>query len=128
MCYVADRVISNPITNQYNACLDNHMTLWLSRFVSSYMIVLSCDSPQLTLQCPGKKKAPRKMSREFATNNHEFAYLIPADLHCVYRYKWSTEEWDVLPPCPYHDCALVSIDGALVAVGGENGSIVLTNY
>ena len=86
------------------------------------MIVLSYASPQLTLQCRGKKKAPRKMSRGFATNNHEFAYLIPADLHCVYRYKWSTEEWDVLPPCPYHDCALVSIDGALVAVGGENGS------
>ena len=40
----------------------------------------------------------------------------------MYRYEWSTEKWDELPPCPYYNSALVIIDGALTAVGGYDGS------
>ena len=36
----------------------------------------------------------------------------------MYRYEWSTEKWDELPPCPYYNSTLVIISGALTAVGG----------
>ena len=75
-------------------------------------------SPQLTVQCHVKKTAPCKMRRGSATSDIQYAYIMPWDSRSVYRYEWSTQEWDKLPPCPYRDSALVIIDGALTAVGG----------
>ena len=58
------------------------------------------------------------MRRGSATSDIQYAYIMPWESHSVYRYKWSTQEWDKLPPCPNRDSALVIIDGALTAVGG----------
>ena len=58
------------------------------------------------------------MSRGSATSDLQYAYFMPFGSLSVYRYEWSTEKWDKLPPCPYHNSALVIIDGALTAVGG----------
>ena len=79
-------------------------------------------SPQLTVQCHDKKTAPCGMSRGSATSDLQYAYFMPELSRSVYRYKWSTEKWDELPPCPYSYSALVIIDGALIAVGGYDGS------
>ena len=70
------------------------------------------------MQCHDKKTAPCGMQRGSATNDLQYAYFMPWNSHSVYRYKWSTEKWDELPPCPYCYSALVIIDGALTAVGG----------
>ena len=70
------------------------------------------------MQCHHKKTAPCGMERGSVTSDLQYAYFVPWDSPSVYRYKWSTEKWDELPPCPYRDSALVIIDGALTAVGG----------
>ena len=75
-------------------------------------------SPQLTVQCHPKKKAPRGMTKGSATTDHQFAYFTPRDSNSVYSYEWNTEQWNKLSSCPYHNCALVIIDGTLTTVGG----------
>ena len=74
------------------------------------------------MQCHAKKSAPDKMKIGSATSDGQFAYFLPEDAlsNIVYRYEWSTEEWEKLPPCPYRGSALVVIDGTLTAVGGLN--------
>ena len=67
------------------------------------------------------------MRRGSATRDGEYAYFMPSGSHSVYRYEWSTEKWDTLPPCPYRDSALVIIDGVLTAVGGEDDRYRYTN-
>ena len=62
------------------------------------------------------------MFRGSAISDHEFAYVMPSNSNSVYRYAWSTEKWDELPPCPCQNSELVIIDGALTAVGGWIGS------
>ena len=78
-------------------------------------------STQLTVQCHKKKTAPRGMKRGSATTDDQFAYFTPYDYNLVYRYKWSTEKWEELPPSPYDNPKLVIIDGELTAVGGREG-------
>ena len=75
-------------------------------------------SPQLTVQCRDKETAPCEMMRGSATTDHQFAYFTPHGSNTVYSYQWSTEKWEQLPPCPYQNSALVTIDGSLTAVGG----------
>ena len=58
------------------------------------------------------------MSRGSATSDLQYAYFMQIDSYFVYRYEWSTEKWDELPPYLYRNSALVIIDGALTAVGG----------
>ena len=70
------------------------------------------------MQCHGKKAAPCVMTRGSATSDLQYAYFMPWNSYSVYRYEWSTEKWDKLPPYPYRYSALVIIDGALTAVGG----------
>ena len=77
-------------------------------------------SPQLSVKCYGKKAAPCGMFRGSAASDHQFTYLSPGASKNVYRYERSTEKWERLPPCPYHDPTLVIIDGVLTAVGGYN--------
>ena len=72
------------------------------------------------MQCHRKKTAPRAMTRGSATSDLQYAYFMPENSHSVYRYEWSTEKWDELPPCPHCDSALVIIDGTLTAVGGRD--------
>ena len=67
------------------------------------------------------------MYRGSATTDRQFAYFTSEDSNTVYSYQWSTEKWQQLPPCPYHDSALVIIDGSLTAVGGDDGSDCCTN-
>ena len=73
-------------------------------------------SPQLTVQCHPKKKAPCGMTRGSATTDHQFAYFRSHGSDLVYSYEWNTEQWNKLPSCPYRDCALVIIDGTLTTV------------
>ena len=73
------------------------------------------------MQCRVKKTAPWGMDRGSAASDLQYAYFIPYGSYSVYRYEWSTEKWDKLPPCPYCDSALVIIDGALTAVRGNDG-------
>ena len=77
--------------------------------------------PQLTVQCHVKKTAPCGMDRGSATTDHHFSYFSSCGSTSVYSYEWSVDKWDQLPPCPYHDSALVIIDGELTAVGGVEG-------
>ena len=78
-------------------------------------------SLQLTLHCHDKMEAPCEMFRGSSTSDREFAYFMPWDSPSVYRYEWSTEKWDKLPPCPYSDSAVAIVHGALTAVGGYDG-------
>ena len=67
------------------------------------------------------EETPLGMTRGSATSDLQYSYFTPHNSPGVYRYEWCTEKWDkwnTLPPCPYHDSALVIIDGALTAVGG----------
>ena len=82
---------------------------------------------QLTVHCHRKKSAPDTMIRGSATTDHQFAYFTPWNSSSVFRYEWSTEKWDQLPPCPYCNSALVIIDGALTVVGGWDGPFHRTN-
>ena len=91
--------------------------------------VITCHviSPQLTVQCHGKKRAPWGMERGSATTDGRFAYFATAlGSTSVYRYEYSTEKWEELPACPYHNSGLVTIDRELTAVGGQDGSYRLT--
>ena len=81
-------------------------------------------SPQLTVQCHPKKKAPRGMARGSATIDHQFAYFTSFNSNLVYR---NTEQWNELPSCPYENCALVIIDGTLTTVGGGGYGYGYTN-
>ena len=75
------------------------------------------------MQCHAKKGAPDIMKIGSATSDGQFAYFLPEDAlaNIVYRYEWSTDEWEKLPPCPYRGSALVIIDSALTTVGGLTG-------
>ena len=70
------------------------------------------------MQCRDKKVAPRTIEGGHATSDGEYAYFIREYSSSVYRYKYGTEKWDKLPPCPNRHAALVIIDGALTAMGG----------
>ena len=87
------------------------------------MMYITCHviSPQLTVQCHKKKKAPRGMRRGSATTDDQFAYFTPHDSNSVYSYQWSTEKWIELCSSPYCGSGLVIIDGELNAVGGWYG-------
>ena len=78
--------------------------------------------PQLTVQCHRKKTAPCRMSRGSSTTDGRFAYFTPRGSTSVYQYECSTEKWEELPSCPYHNSELVIIDRELTAVGGLDGS------
>ena len=78
-------------------------------------------SPQLTVQCHKKKTAPSGMVRGSATTDDQFAYFIPDGSNLVYRYQWSTEKWEKLPPSLYRNSGLVIVDRELTAVGGADG-------
>ena len=89
-----------------SAVVDNH--------VYSHHVIF----PQLTVQCHRKKTAPCLMQRGSATTDHQFSYFTPRSSKSAYSYQWSTEKWEELPPCPYRDSGLVTINGQLTAVGG----------
>ena len=81
--------------------------------INNHSVVQICDYD--------KKPAPCEMARGSATSDDEYAYFMPWVL-------WGSlpvyTEQDVRPPCSYCNSALVIIDGALTAVGG-NGWISL---
>ena len=74
------------------------------------------------MQCRGKKRAPCRMDRGSATTDGGFAYFTSINSTSFYQYEYSTEKWEELPACPYHNSGLVVIDRELTAVGGEDGS------
>ena len=78
-------------------------------------------SPQLTVQCNKKNTAPCGMERGSATTDDQFAYFTPHASNLVYRYQWSTEKWEKLPPSPHCNSGLVIIDEEPTAVGGWDG-------
>ena len=82
------------------------------------------------MQCSVNKTAPREMMRGSATTDYQCAYfspyISPWNSTSVYSYEWSVDKWDQLPPCPYHDSALVIIDGELTAVGGHRTNKLFT--
>ena len=78
-------------------------------------------SPQLTVQCQQKKRAPHRMWRGSATTDSQFAYFTPYDSTSLYQYEYSTEKWSDLPPCPYRDSGLATIESELTTVGGWDG-------
>ena len=84
-------------------------------------------SPQLTVQCHRKKRAPCGMLRGCATTDQQFSYFTLYRSNSVYSYQWSTKKWKELSPSPYRDSGLVIINGQLTAVGGWDGSRRCTN-
>ena len=60
------------------------------------------------------------MERGSATTAHQFAYFTSYGSDSVYSYEWNTEQWNILPSCPYCNCALVIMDGTLTTVGGRD--------
>ena len=93
------------------------MTIYITLWCTCHVI-----SPQLTVQCYKKKRAPCIMGRGSATTDDQFAYFTPDGYDSVYRYQWSTEKWEKLPSSLYWNSGLVIIDEELTAVGGEGGS------
>ena len=91
--------------------------------------IITCPviSPQLTVQCQQKKRAPRRMERGSATNGSQFAYFTPDSSSSLYQYEYSTEKWSDLPPCPYRNSGLVIIDSELTTVGGRDDKSHPTN-
>ena len=79
---------------------------------------MSCDSPQLTVQCHRKTTAPCEMIRGSSTTDGRFAYFTPFRSNSVYQYECSTEKWEELPSCPCQNSGLVIIDRELTALGG----------
>ena len=77
-------------------------------------------SPQLTVQCQQKKRAPHRMERGSATTDGRFAYFTPTSTS-LYQCEYSTEKWSDLPPCPHRDSGLAIIDRELTTVGGRDG-------
>ena len=59
------------------------------------------------------------MERGSAATYGQFVYCIPAGSTSPYQYKYGTEKWTGLPPCPYRDSGLVIIDSELTTVGGR---------
>ena len=97
--------------------------------VVNYGDVITCHviSPQLTVQCQQKNRAPHQMMRGSATTDSRFAYFTPFDSTSLYQYEYSTEKWTDLPPCPYLDPGLAIIDSELTTVGGHDGRYHRTN-
>ena len=60
------------------------------------------------------------MFKGSTTADRQFAYFTSRHSKAVYCYRWSTEEWKQLHPCPNKDSALVIIEGNLTAIGGLN--------
>ena len=83
---------------------------------------MSCDLPQLTVQCHSQKKAPCKMVSGSAVTDQMMTYCTPRDSYSLYRYTMTEDKWEELPRCPYRNFGLVVIDSALTAVGGRKGS------
>ena len=79
------------------------------------------------MQCQQKKRAPREMARGSATTDGRFAYFTPNYYSSLYQYKYSTEKWSHLPPCPYRNSGLAIIDSELTTVGGWDGISRTTN-
>ena len=79
------------------------------------------------MRCHRKKTAPCVMYRGSATTDHQFSYFTRYRSNSVYSYQWSTENWEELPPCPYHNSGLVIVNGQLTAVGGNVASYRYTN-
>ena len=73
------------------------------------------------MQCHRKKTAPCEMIRGSSTTDGRFAYFTPRRSTSVYQYECSTEKWEELPSCPYHNSGLVIIDREVTAVGGDDG-------
>ena len=80
---------------------------------------------QLKVQCYTQKPAEHKfLSRGSATIDGNFAYFTPSNRSSVLMYNVINGKWTELPECPCSNAALVCVDGALVAVGGESNSTV----
>ena len=62
------------------------------------------------------------MDRGSATTDARFAYFAPLNSTSLYRYEYTTEEWEKLPACPHGNSGLVVIVRELTAVGGLDGS------
>ena len=62
------------------------------------------------------------MLRGSATSDGKCAYFAPYESRQVYKLEWSTEKWEELPPCYYHDSGLVVMNGELISVGGAAGN------
>jgi hypothetical protein len=62
------------------------------------------------------------MERGSACSTHRFAYFTPHNSSSVYRYEWNSEIWEELAPCLSRESTLVTIERALVAVGGQDGN------
>ena len=75
----------------------------------------------MTVQSHKKEKAPHKMTRGSGAADAQFAYFTPMGSKSVYRYQWSTEKWEKLPPSPRSYSGLVIINGSLTTVGGWGG-------
>ena len=97
--------------------------------VCNYCDVTTCHviSPQLTVQCQQKKRAPCEMFRGSATTDGRFAYFTPDDSTSLYQYEYSTRKWSYLPPCPYNNSGLAIIDSELTTVGEWYGRSCPTN-
>ena len=79
---------------------------------------MSCDLPQLTVQCHSQKKAPCEMIRGSAVTDQMMTYCAPNSSDSFYRYTMTEDKWEKLPQCPYLNSGLVVIDSVLTAVGG----------
>ena len=80
----------------------------------------------ITVQSHKKMTAPCVMRRGSATTDDQFAYFAPYGCSSVYRYQWSTEKWEELPPSQYWNSGLVIIDCELTAVGGYRNNKLIT--
>ncbi|CAI8010936.1 hypothetical protein GBAR_LOCUS7129 [Geodia barretti] len=75
---------------------------------------------KLKLHCTLKASLPQfGMTRGSATSDQNFAYFTQLGSRAVHRYSLSGDTWSLLPQCPYRNCGLAIVDGALVALGGR---------
>ena len=83
---------------------------------------------QLTVQCSPPTKGPSAIFRGSATTYQNIAYVTRPNSKSVYCSPENNQDkWKELMPCPYLNSGLVVIDGALTAVGGDDGSRYTNN-
>ena len=84
------------------------------------MLTAHSPPPQLNLQSRRMRNAPTTMRRGSAVTHGDTIYCISRGSCTIYSYHTDHDEWKKHANCPYHNTALIFINGYLTTVGGQD--------